>query len=404
MCVHNIYNFYPNRMARHTKNSSRRKNRRSRVRGAGYMTGPQSAYPGGLVYNSYSGPQTDFSPMKDCTGNPMSLRTGYIADYTPRGLPYGTSWKGGKRGRKRGGATMPPPAPMADLGDYTSRPVYSSVPPLPRDFPNPGGIAGSVGDAQVVAAARGGVIPHDAGMAPGASTQVIPKQSGGRWTSLFGPLNEESGIGTTPGQFGRIPCEAGTYNPLNRNPGNVQGITTAPLTPPYVTMPPMNTMRGMRGGDMNLSGAPIQLGSGADFSRANFPMVDVGSRDAMRYYAPTAGYGHDFQTFKAPSPVPALMLNTGYDARAFNPACIKTGGSRKNGKNKRRFRGGSFAADAAPYSSFKWSEAETRRDFDGSNKALPCQAAGSRKKRRSCTRRSRTRRTRRSRSRHTRRK
>ena len=391
-------------MARPTKSS--RQKRRSRVRGAGYMTGPQWVSPGDLVYNSYSGPQTDFSPLKDCTGNPMSHRTGWISpgsDMSFRGgLP---GMRGGKRGRKRGGAAMPPPATMADLGDYTSRPVYSSVPPLPRDFPNPGGIAGSVGDAKVVASQPGNPPPTGAVMAAGASSQLVPpKQTGGALFGIFpeaGPLNGESGIGTSPAPFGRLPCETGTRNLLNLNPGNVQGLTTASPTPPYFRMPPMNTMRG---GDMNLSGAPIQLGSGADFSRANFPMVDVGSRDAMRYYAPTAGYGHDFQTFKAPSPVPALMLNTGYDARAFNPACIKTGGSRKNGKNKRRFRGGSFAADAAPYSSFKWSEAETRRDFDGSNKALPCQAAGSRKKRRSRTRRSRTRRTRRSRSRHTRRK
>jgi hypothetical protein len=245
-------------------------------------------------------------------------------------------------------------------------------------------------------------------MPGGASSQLVPNQKGGALFGFnpgFGPLNAESGIGTSPAPFGRLPCETGTYNPLNRNPGNVQGITTAPLTPPYVTMPPMNTMRGMRGGaDMNLAGAPIQLGSGSDFSRANFPMVSVGQADAMRYYAPTAGYGHDFQTFKAPSPVPALMLNTGYDARAFNPACIKTGGgpSRKNRKNKRRFRGGDpVALNAGSFRSLQPGEAETRRDFDGSNKALPCQAAGSRKKKRSARR---TRRTRRSRSRHTHRK
>jgi hypothetical protein len=255
---------------------------------------------------------------------------------------------------------------------------------------------------EVVVSRPGNPSPPDAMMAAGASSQLVPNQKGGARYMInpgAGPLNLESGIGTSPAPFGRLPCETGTYNPLNRNPGNIQGLTTASPTPPYVTMPPMNTMRGMRGGaDTNLAGAPIQLGSGSDFSRANFPMIDVGSRDAMRYYAPTAGYGHDFQTFKAPSPVPALMLNTGYDARAFNPACIKTGGghSRKNGKNKRRFRGGAFAADAAPYTPFKWSEAETRRDFDGSNKALPCQAAGSRKKKRSArSRRHRTRSSRR---------
>jgi hypothetical protein len=314
--------------------------------------------------------------------------------------------RGGKRGRKRGGAAYPYASPMADFGQTRASPVNGSITYPPSTFPKLDGTAGAIGDAQVVNAPSGGPIPPDARM-PGPTSQLVPpKQSGGRYGMFpgMGPLNALNGIGTTPGPFGRIPCEAGTYNPLNPNPDNVQGLTTAPFTPPYVTMPPMDTMRGMRGGaDMNMSGAPVQPGMGSDFSRANFQTVSVGAPDSMRYYAPTAGYGHDFQTFKAPSPVPALMLNTGYDARAFNPACIKTGGgrSRKNRKNKRRFRGGAFAADAAPYSSFKWSEAETRRDFDGSNKALPCQAAGSRKKRRS---RSRSRRIHRSRSRHTRRK
>lgn len=378
---------------------SRQKKRRSRVRGAGYMTGPQSAYVGGLEYNSYSGPQTNFSPMKDCTGNPMSHRTGWISpgsDMSVRvGLP---GMAGGKHGRKRGGAAMPPPTPyMADFGQTRAPPINGSL-TAPPSYVYPRTSEGAPAVApEVVASRPGNPSPPHAMMPGGASSQLVPNQKGGALFGFnpgFGPLNAESGIGTSPAPFGRLPCETGTYNPLNRNPGNVQGLTTASPTPPYVTMSPMNTMRGMRGGDMNLAGAPIQLGSGADFSRANFPMVSVGQADSMRYYAPTAGYGHDFQTFKAPSPVPALMLNTGYDARAFNPACIKTGGrSRKNGKNKRRFRGGDpVALNASSFRSLQPGEAETRRDFDGSSKALPCQAAGSRRKKRS-TRSRRTRRT-----------
>lgn len=298
---------------------------------------------------------------------------------------------------------MPPPASY--MADSITPPPSDVYPKTSQGVP---AVAPAVAP-EVVASRPGNPSPPHAMMPAGASSQLIPpKQTGGARYMInpgAGPLNLESGIGTSPAPFGRLPCETGTRNLLNLNPGNIQGLTTASPTPPYVTMPPMNTMRGMRGGaDTNLAGAPIQLGSGSDFSRANFPMIDVGSRDAMRYYAPTAGYGHDFQTFKAPSPVPALMLNTGYDARAFNPACIKTGGghSRKNGKNKRRFRGGDpVALNASSFRSLQPGEAETRRDFDGSSKALPCQAAGSRRKKRSTRR---TRRTRRSRSRHTHRK
>lgn len=379
MCVHNIYNFYPNRMARHTKRSSRRNKRRSRVRGAGYSDGPNwiQGAPGNLVHNSFSGTQNNLSPLTDCTGNPMSHRPGWIPSGTDMSVRGGLpGMRGGKRRRKRGGAAMPP---MATLDEYSGRPVYDSITPPPTSFPNPNGAGGSIAQpAQqqpVVAVPPGGVVPPGAHM-PGTSSQVI-RQSGGRYGMFpgMGPLNTSNGVGTTPGPFGRIPCEAGTFNPLNPNPGNVQGLTTAPLTPPYVTM---------RGGGSNMTGSPVDGGS--SYSAANFPTVQVGAADSMRYYAPTAGYGHAYQTFKAPSPVPALMLNTPYDARAFNPACIKTGGSRKR-RAYRTHGGAPVALDAGPFSSLKEGGAGSRYDFDFTRKALPSQSAGSRRKRR--TRRSR---------------
>lgn len=363
-------------MAHHTKKSSRRKKRlsRHRVRGAGYSDGPNwiQGAPGNLVHNSFSGPQTSFSPLKDCTGNPMSHRSGWISSGTDMSVRGGLpGMRGGKRRRKRGGAAMPP---MASFGD---RPVYNSITPPPTSFPNPSGAGGSIAQPSqqqpVVAVPPGGNVPASAQMPPGASTQVVPPvQKGGRYGFFpsMGPLNALNGVGTSPAPFGRIPCEAGTYNPLNPNPGNIQRMTTAPLTPPYVTM---------RGGGSNMAGAPIQAGSGG-FSAANFPVVNVGAADSMRYYAPTAGYGHDFQTFRAPSPVPALMLNTPYDARAFNQACIKTGGGRK--RRTRRFHGGApVAFDAGKFAPVTMSQVESRYDLDFSRKGLPVKFGGSRRKR-----------------------
>ena len=370
-------------MARHTKKSSRRQKRhsRTRVRGAGYMDGPDwiKGAPGNLIHNSYSGPQKSFSPLTDCTGNPMSHRTGFIPSGTDMSVRGGLpGMRGGKRRRKRGGAAMPH---MATLDSFQDRPVYGSITPPPTSFPDRTG-AGT--QQPVIAAPSGGVIPPGAQM-PGVSSQVVPPiQKGGRYGMFpsMGPLNALNGVGTTPGPFGRIPCEAGTYNPLNPNPDNIQRLTTAPLTPPYVTMPPMNTMRG---GGSNMAGSPVDGGS--SYSVANFPVVQVGAADSMRYYAPTAGYSHAFQTFKAPSPVPALMLNTQYDARAFNQACIKTGGSRRTRRTRRTRGGAPVAFDAGKFAPITMSQVESRYDFDGSRKGLPVKFGGSRKKRSRRTRR-----------------
>jgi hypothetical protein len=98
----------------------------------------------------------------------------------------------------------------------------------------------------------------------------------------------------------------------------------------------------------------------------------------MRYYAPTAGYRNDFMTFQAPSPVPGLTIQTPYDAKAFNQACIKTGGSRKNR------RGGAMpvALNAGTFTPVKMDEIWTRKDFDGSNNLLPVKFGGKRRTRR----------------------
>jgi hypothetical protein len=98
----------------------------------------------------------------------------------------------------------------------------------------------------------------------------------------------------------------------------------------------------------------------------------------MRYYAPTAGYRNDFMTFRAPSAVPGLTIQTPYDAKAFNQACIKTGGSRKNR------RGGALpvALNAGTFTPVTIDEVWTRKDFDGTNNLLPVKFGGKRRTRR----------------------
>ena len=380
-------------MTRRTKKSSRR-NRRHK--GAGYSDGPDfiKGAPGYLVHHSFSGPQRDFSPLKDCTGNPMSHRPGWIAagaDSSVRGgLP---GWSGGKHRRKRGGAAYPP---MASLSDFKNTPAYGVITPPPTSMPNPNGAGGSIAKPDgpyppVVAVPSGGVVPPGAQMPPGASSNVVAaskggsrrRHKGGRYGFFpsMGPLNLASGIGTSPAPFGRIACEVGAPNPLNPDPKGIQFLNTAPLAPAFVTGPPRAYSSFMSGGgNDNMSGAPAGVGS-SGYSAANFPTIQVGQADMMKYEAPTGGYSHAFQTFKAPSPVPALMLNTPYDARTFNPACIQTGAGYKTRRNRRSRGGAPVAFDAGKFEPVTMKQVQSRYDFDFSRNGLPVKFGGSRKRR-----------------------
>jgi hypothetical protein len=357
--------------------------RRRRRNGGGWGDLPKGSFnqiavnPGNQIHFPFSG------PGKDCTGNPHSIRPGYIDSYSAKGLP---GLSGGRRRKSRGGAAMPYAASSYPVTNPNEPPVSASVTPKPPHFPDTTGAGGTV--AQPVVMSMPGVPPPgmaqmpkmpiaDLSKAAEASNLAAPKQAGGKRRSYkrkslkggrygffpeMGPLNPVNGVGTTPAPFGRIPCEVGTYNPLNPNPNGVQTMSTAPLAPAFVTG---------------------RLSGGANgFSSANFPTVQVGQADSMRYYAPTSGYRNDFMTFRAPSPVPGLTIQTPYDARAFNQACIKTGGSRK----RRSYRKGGatmpVAFDAGKFTRVTMSEIGTRKDFDGSNQGLPVKFGGKRRTRR----------------------
>jgi hypothetical protein len=381
-------------MARRRTLKHRKSLRRTRrkANGGGWSDLPQGTFkeiavnPGNQIHFPFTG------PGKDCTGNPHSIRPGWIFDYNPKGLP---GFSGGKRRNKnrrsRGGAAMPATASTnfgsslpGPVTNPNLPPVSGSVTPKPGDFPATQGVAGTVAQPQVVMSMPGVPTPPGAAQMPkmpiaelsksadAANLAPPPQQKGGRYGFFpgMGPLNPVNGVGTTPAPFGRIPCEVGTYNPLNPNPGDIQRLSTAPLTPPFVTG--------------KLAGGGLPAGTGLAASSANFPVVRVGDVDSMRYYAPTAGYRNDFMTFQAPSPVPGLTIQTPYDAKAFNQACIKTGGSRKNR------RGGALpvALNAGTFTPVTMGEIWTRKDFDGTDKLLPVKFGGKRRTRRVLKRRS----------------
>jgi hypothetical protein len=105
-------------------------------------------------------------------------------------------------------------------------------------------------------------------------------QKGGRYSfDLSAPVAGGTPWGTGIPPVMRIPCEGATPNPLN------------PVA--------------MRGGAAGGLGA-----------------------SSLGYFAPTAGYGNAPSGWVASTGAP-VMVQTPYDARAMNQACLKTGGGRK---------------------------------------------------------------------------
>ena len=55
---------------------------------------------------------------------------------------------------------------------------------------------------------------------------------------------------------------------------------------------------------------------------------------SLAHYAPTAGYGPQFEA--SVGSLGGMMINQPYDARAMNPACVKTGGRRSYRKRSHK--------------------------------------------------------------------
>lgn len=165
--------------------------------------------------------------------------------------------------------------------------IYSFGAPI---VPGLGNSAEVIPSSSCLAAARPGMIsPPTTGLGlPGLSGGARGKrrrsgtkrrsQRGGRYSfdltgsATFGGTPWGSGIP----QVVRIPCEGSVPNPLN---------------------------------------PPLQSGG-------------VGGVDSARYIAPTAGYTNTASSWVGSTGAPSL-LQTPYEARTMNPACLKTGGGRR---------------------------------------------------------------------------
>ena len=113
----------------------------------------------------------------------------------------------------------------------------------------------------------------------------------------------------------RIACEGSTPNPLNPGPHTP---STAPPAPSG------NSFLGslLSGGRRRRNRSRRQYGGGL-------------GTDNLAYYAPTAGYDNQPSRWVDSVGAPVLLQKP-YDAQAWNPACVKTGGRRRNRKNTRR--------------------------------------------------------------------
>ena len=310
--------------------------------GGGYSTGPGMVAPGYLINHQYSG------PGKDCVDVPV--RPGYMNMYSQRGLPGLSggkrSMKYGKRGMKHGkhsmkhgkrsmkhvkyhGGTMLQPAPV----EYMIPQTHSAPGVPPQQMQQP------AQPPQMQQPAQPPQMQQPA-QPPQMQQPAQSLQKGGRYGVFpeMGPLNPINGVGASGlAPFARIPCEAGTTNKLNPNMELQMATTAVP----------------MRGGE--------------------FPRVNVGAADSMRYYAPTAGYRNDFEPLPAGGAVPGLTIQTPYDAHSGNMACATTGGSR--GRRHVRF-GGSLA----PFSNVELEQIMNRVNFDGSKGGLPVKYGGRRRR------------------------
>lgn len=234
----------------------------------------------------------------------------------------------------RGGGFSVDPSKFVSVGNPINQ-AYNGVGKdcVGGDFVRPGfisnyggsGIPGMKGGYKLAVAPvdQSAYLPSAPGIPPHAQPEQVVMQKGGRYESNTGAGAfigvAGSDIGTKFAGAHSIPCERGSINSLNMHGGAV-------------------------------------------------PTVAVGAADSMQVRMPTAGYGHSFQTFPGVSAVGGLMLNTPYDARAFNPACTKTGG-------------GSVADGAAPYAPLEAGQITGRGGFDGSNGLLPMKYGGKRRTR-----------------------
>jgi hypothetical protein len=320
---------------RRVSRKSKKSNKKRSQSGGGYTEQLNlSIYPGQQVHQAYGG------PGYDCAGSPA--RPGALDSIgmlrVPGGLP-GLSpglFSGGGTQLGSGGIVVNP---------LTGKPLFGGK---RRKRSQQGGdvLGVSVDDGSVPGTPSSGTPAQNflQESQVGPNSQAPKAQTGGRYGMEMAPadlvLSPSNAVGMSGyAQNGRIPCEVGTRDALNPNPG---GIQTASTLPSFAGVG--NFTQIMKGGkrcSKNNSGPTKtvgrrsrknrkqqkqqqqQQGGKKKRSRKQQGGVVVGQVDAMRYYAPTAGYDNLPLMPQVPNN-PGILMQLGYPAGHFNPACMKT--------------------------------------------------------------------------------
>lgn len=295
-----------------------------------------SIYPGQQVHQAYGG------PGYDCAGSPA--RPGALDSIgmlrNPGGLP-GLSpglMSGGATQLGSGGTVMDPLTGLPRFGGGRQR----------KNKNQQGGyVTGvSVADASIAGRPSSGtpaqVYPQEAAVGPNVNASKV--QSGGRYGMEMAPadlvLSPANAVGMSGyAQNGRVACEVGTRDALNLNPGGIQTASTLPSFAGVGNFtqlmkggkrqsknnngPTKTTGRRSRKNRKQQKQKQQQQGGKKKSSRKQQGGVVVGQVDAMRYYAPTAGYENLPLMPQVPNN-PGILMQLGYPAGHFNPACMKT--------------------------------------------------------------------------------
>jgi len=214
----------------------------------------------------------------------------------------------GKKSQRGGGYSfsghaVAPEAPYANtvVGGTPLTPdcLAASRPGMVGPVQGSGGLPGFAGGGNNSGILYNGLLNKKGGvrMPLGSEGPGAPVMRGGRYTVDVGagPMTGSAGPGLGGyAAISRIGCEGGLVN----------------TSPPGALANPM----------------PLQSGG-------------VGGVDSAFYTAPTAGYGNRASDYVDSVGAPVLTQQP-YDARIANPACNKTGGSRRVKKSKKSKRGG----------------------------------------------------------------
>jgi len=322
------------RASRKANKSNKSKKSKRSQRGGGYTEKLDlSIYPGQQVHQQY-GP-----PGYDCAGT--ATRPGTLNSIgmlqNPGGLP------GLSPGLLKGGGSQLGSGGTVTRNDGTL--INGGRRRKARRNQKGGTILGvSVADASYPGTDTYGTpaknFLQENAIPPNVNAARAP-QMGGRYGMEGMPLDPVNGVGMSGyAPIGRVQCEAGTTDALNADPTSaaapmgVQELTTNRMVNGVPGFTPLMKGGGNvnRGNNMSKRSGPL-LRRGSKHRKSKKLAqkkknkqrggVVVGQVDAMRYYAPTAGYANLPLVPQVPNN-PGILMQLGYPAGHFNEACIKT--------------------------------------------------------------------------------